>query len=245
MLAENSVRSTIRKPHEHRDRQRPAPLPAAHRQREHQHGGHQHGAGDGDAVGRGEVGRRLEAQHQRHHADQQQPVDRRHVDLAELAGRGVAGCARAGSGRAARPAAPSRRRRRWWPARRSRWRPWRAPPADRAPRRAPGGRTDSRARVRIGQQQRALAVVVGEQRGQHQPQPGAPDRLAAEMAHVGIERLGAGHRQRHGAQREEGDEAVVQAEADGVVRQRAPPGPAAPRRSGAGPARTARRTRRA
>ena len=39
------------------------------------------------------------------------------------------------------------------------------------------------------------------------------------MAHVGIERFRAGHRQRHRAQGEEGDEAVMQGECEGVMRQ--------------------------
>jgi hypothetical protein len=76
-------------PDEHWDRQRPAPFPAAHREHEHQHRGDQHGAGDGDAIGRCEIGRRLEGQHQRHHACELQPIDRRQVDLAEFARRCV------------------------------------------------------------------------------------------------------------------------------------------------------------
>ena len=54
-----------------------------------EHAGHQHRAGDGDAIGRGKVRRRLEGQDEDHDADHLQPVDRRHVDLPELAGRRV------------------------------------------------------------------------------------------------------------------------------------------------------------
>jgi hypothetical protein len=89
MLAVSKVASITRKTDEDRNGEQPRPFPAAHRQREHQDGRDQHGAGDGDAVGGGEVGRRLEEHHQPDHARQQQPVDRRHVDLAELARRGV------------------------------------------------------------------------------------------------------------------------------------------------------------
>ena len=175
MLAENSVSVDQQEGGEHRDRQRPAPFPAAHRQRQHQDGGHQHGAGHGDAVGRGEVARRLEGQHQRHDAGQQQPVDGRHVDLAELAGRGVLdaharaqaqqrGLLRhregAGDGglRGDHGGGGGERHQR----------------IERPVRREAEERVLERGRRR--QQQRALAVVVGEQRRQHEPQPGAADR---------------------------------------------------------------------
>ena len=59
------------------------------------------------------------------------------------------------------------------------------------------------------QHQRALAEIVQHQRRQHQTEPGKPDREAAEMAHVGVERLAAGHRQHHRAQRDEGHQRVV------------------------------------
>ena len=47
-------------------------------------------AGHGDAVGRGERGRGAEADHDRDDDREQRAVDRRHVDLADLAPRGVA-----------------------------------------------------------------------------------------------------------------------------------------------------------
>ena len=50
------------------------------------------------------------------------------------------------------------------------------------------------ARLGIRQQQRALADVVDDQRRQHQREPGDANRLAAEVAHVGVERFGAGDR---------------------------------------------------
>ncbi len=52
--------------------------------------GNQHGAGDGDAVGRRQVARRTEADHQRDDGNQQEPIDCRDVDLPHLAGRGMA-----------------------------------------------------------------------------------------------------------------------------------------------------------
>ena len=76
------------------ERPAPAPRPPAparsRRRAPGQHGRDHHRAGDRDAVGRGQGARGAEAEHQRQHADQQQPVDPRHVDLADLARRGVA-----------------------------------------------------------------------------------------------------------------------------------------------------------
>ena len=50
------------------------------------------------------------------------------------------------------------------------------------------------------QQQRALTEVVDEQCRPHQHQPGQSHGLAPEVAHVGVQRLGTGHRQEHGAE---------------------------------------------
>jgi len=49
----------------------------------------------------------------------------------------------------------------------------------------------------------ALAEVVQRQCRQHQPHPGDPDRLLAEVPHVGIQRLGAGQREHDRADRGE------------------------------------------
>ena len=51
-------------------------------------------------------------------------------------------------------------------------------------------------------QQRTLAEVIEEQCGQHEEEPGIADRLAAEVAHIRIQRFGAGDRQHHRAQYE-------------------------------------------
>jgi hypothetical protein len=48
---------------------------------------------------------------------------------------------------------------------------------------------------RLVDQHGALTEVVDQQGGHHEREPRQPDRLLAEMAHVGIEGLGAGHSQ--------------------------------------------------
>ena len=203
---------------EHQDRQWPAPFPRAQRQHEHQQRRHQHGAGDGDAVGGGEVGRRLEGQHQRDHAGELDPVDRRHIDLAVLAGRGVQDLdarAQAQQRRLLRHReGAGDRRLRGDHRRHGRQHHQRIerPARPEAEERIFQGRD-------VGQQQRALAVVVDEQRGQHEAEPGPTDRARPEMAHVGIERFGAGDRERDGAEGREGDEAVAPAELDRLERR--------------------------
>ena len=64
-------------------------------------------------------------------------------------------------------------------------------------------------RRRIGQHQRALAEIIDQQRRQHEAEPRGLDRLAAEMAEVGIERLAAGDREKHRAERDQPDRAVA------------------------------------
>ncbi|MCY1413596.1 hypothetical protein D9M71_290290 [compost metagenome] len=51
-----------------------------------------------------------------------------------------------------------------------------------------------------GEDRRALAEVVQHQARQDQEEPGAGDGLAAEVAHVGVQRLGTGQRQHHRAE---------------------------------------------
>ena len=58
-------------------------------EREEQGRGHGDGADHGHAVGRGQLLRALEHEHQRQHGDHEQPVHERHVDLPLLPGRGV------------------------------------------------------------------------------------------------------------------------------------------------------------
>ena len=63
-------------------------------------------------------------------------------------------------------------------------------------------------RLGIDEDQRALAEIVGDQRGQDQKQPGGLDRPAAEMPHVGVERLGAGDGEEDAAEHDEADRAM-------------------------------------
>ena len=64
------------------------------------------------------------------------------------------------------------------------------------------------------QDQGTLAEIVQRQGGEHQPGPGSLDRRPPEMAHVGVERLGAGDREEHAAQDDEADRAVREQEAE-------------------------------
>ena len=57
-------------------------------------------------------------------------------------------------------------------------------------------------RGRIGKHQRALAEIIDQQRRQHEIEPAGLDRLAAEMAEIGIERFAAGHGEKHRAERD-------------------------------------------
>ncbi len=85
------------------------------------------------------------------------------------------------------------------------------------------GRGEQVERVRnrfgVGDDQRALAEIVADQRRQHHEQPGILDRPAAEMAHVGVKRLRAGHGQKDAAEHHETHRAVRPEELD--PRQRA------------------------
>jgi hypothetical protein len=59
------------------------------------------------------------------------------------------------------------------------------------------------------EQQRALPHVVEHQARIDQRQPAHADGLAPEVAHVGVERLGAGHREEHRAHRQEREPRIV------------------------------------
>ncbi|MNS73160.1 hypothetical protein D3C72_1065920 [compost metagenome] len=182
-----------------RHRQHRWPLPQQQHHRRDQERGHQHGTGHRHAVGRRQGAGRPEADHQQHHANHQRPVHRTDVDLPLLVAGGVLdlhawnvaqldGLAGQGEG-----------------------------PRDhrlRGDHRGHGGQPDQRqqcparrqqvegvtCRLRVLQQYRALAKVVEHQRRQHQDEPGAGDRLAAKVAHVGVQRLGTGQRQHHRAE---------------------------------------------
>ena len=89
-LAPRKPRSMTRNAASSAPTSRHRPAPAEHHHHRDQQAVDQHGAGHGDAVGRRQTRRRAEAEHQQQHAGQQHPVDDRDVDLAALAGRGVA-----------------------------------------------------------------------------------------------------------------------------------------------------------
>ena len=61
----------------------------------------------------------------------------------------------------------------------------------------------------VGEHQRALAEVAQRARRQHEAQPAEGDGLAAEVAHVGVQRLGAGDGQHDRGEREERDVEVA------------------------------------
>ena len=166
-----------------------------------------HGGGDRDAVGRGERARGAEQADQQQHADQQRGVDARHIDLAGHSRRGV------------QDGEPRQQ------AELDRLPHQRIGAGDHRLARdhgGGGGEHDHRQqqrfrhqpierildRRRIGQHQRALAEIVDQQRRQHEAEPGALDRLAAEMAEIGIERLAAGDGEKHRAERDQADVAV-------------------------------------
>ena len=64
------------------------------------------------------------------------------------------------------------------------------------------------------QQHRALPHVVEQQRRHDEIDPRHADRVAPEMAHVGIERLGAGHREHDRAHGDERRDRIVEEEGE-------------------------------
>ncbi len=181
-------------------RGRPAPQVAHHH--EDQDGVDGHGAGDRDAVGAGQIAGGTEAQHQPDHGEVQPPVDPRQIDLPDLPLGGVLD-------HQARAVAELDR----LTGQRIGARDHRLG-GDHGGQR---GERNHRIERPVGRQmeegmldcrgliedQRALAEVVEHQRREHEPQPRQADGTAAEVAHVGIQRLGARHRQHHRAQRQE------------------------------------------
>ena len=184
---------------------------------EAQHAVDHHGGGDRDAIGGGKRIRGVEQADQQHDAEQQRGVDARNVDLPGIFRRGV------------HDGEPRQE------AELDRLAHQRIGAGDDGLARdhgRGGGEHDQRQQQRFGHQpierildglrmrqhQRALAEIVDQQRRQHEPEPGALDRLAAEMAEIGIERLAAGDGQEHRAERDQADVAVGRDEADGIDR---------------------------
>ena len=73
--------------------------------------------------------------------------------------------------------------------------------------------------ARVVEDQRALTHVAQDAGREDEQQPRAGDRRAAEVPHVGVQRLGAGDREHDGGQREERDREVVEEEVERVGRR--------------------------
>jgi hypothetical protein len=71
---------------------------------------------------------------------------------------------------------------------------------------------------RLIEQQRPLPEVVEHQRRHDEAKPGEADRRAAKVAHVGIQRFAAGHRQNDGTEGEESQPRMGADETDGIER---------------------------
>ena len=70
----------------------------------------------------------------------------------------------------------------------------------------------------VDQQQRALTEVVEQEGGQDQREPRQTNRPLSEVAHIGVQRLAAGDRQKHRAQHREAVQPVRLEEDEGVDR---------------------------
>jgi hypothetical protein len=70
----------------------------------------------------------------------------------------------------------------------------------------------------IAEDQSALAKVVEDEAGQDEAEPDEADRRGAEVAHVGVERLGPGHGKHDRAERHESRPAGVPEQAQSVAR---------------------------
>ena len=73
-------------------------------------------------------------------------------------------------------------------------------------------------RARVTQNQGALGKIVEHERRENQPEPRQLDRLAPEMAEIGIERFAARHCQEHESERHQSDPAMIGQKPDGVDR---------------------------
>ncbi|MFO0875491.1 MAG: hypothetical protein U0575_16205 [Phycisphaerales bacterium] len=194
--------------------QRLRPAPALPRDGGEEDRGDRHRSGDRDAVRGCEIARASEADHESDRRQHQRPVDRPDEDLPVLVRRGVldleprAVAELDGLHREREDAGDERLRgdhgrgggephqRDDGPSRRER--------VERVPVR------------RVVEQQRALAEVVQQQRHEDQPEPRDADGTQSEVAHVGIERLAAGHDQEDRAEHEIAVKSVRREEVDAV-----------------------------
>jgi hypothetical protein len=216
-LEAKKAKSTTKKDAGGRDAQAQRVFPAVADHVESQDGGDQHVGADRDAVGRRQVAGRAEHHHREHDGDEQAPVDEGHVDLAGVAHAGVLdvearqiahldgllGHAEGAGDQGLR----GDHRGHGGQAHQRQQRPFGRHQVERV---FHGGG--------VADQQGALAEVIEHQRGHDHREPGQAYRLLAEVAEVGVQRLGAGHAQHHGAQDDEGGARVVPHEHQGVVR---------------------------
>ena len=182
------------------ERQRPSPLMAG--VVEKQQGRDRDRAGHGGAVGVGQRGRGPEREHEGEDGHQQQPVDPRDVDLAHDLFRGVLD---AQPRQVPEPPGLVRDRER---AADDRLRGDDGRHGGQEHHREPGpyrGQQEERVADagRVAQDQGALSQVIQDAGGEDDQKPGAPDRRAAEVSHVCVQRLGSGDGQDDGGQGEE------------------------------------------
>ena len=205
---------------EHRDEHRRAPhrpAPQLPHDEEQQQRIHHHGRGDRNSVGRGEVRRRAEHQHQKDHPEEEDAVHAGDEDLAflriggvldlearqqaqldRLAGEGECAGDRRLTGDDCGHRGEQHQRQQS---------PIRSEQEEGILHRFP-----------VSEDQRALAQIVENQRGEDERDPRHLNRLAAEMAHVCVKRLRPCHRKENGAQHDEADDAVREQEGQRVVR---------------------------
>ncbi len=190
-------------------RERLGPFPDRIGQHAQHAGGNEHRACNRDAISRRQVARAAEADRDDDHQQQQRPVDEGYVDLPRRLGAGV-------DDLETRQEAQLHRLLRDREGARD----------HRLARDHGGHRGEDHERqpcpVRrhqvervldhpgIGQQQCALAHIIEQQAGQRDVQPRNADRLAPEMAHVGVQCLRARYRQHDRAQRQEGQLGIDQ-----------------------------------
>ena len=190
-------------------------MPLAHGDDGHQDRADDHHTRHRDTVSSGQRVGGFEDQHDQHHADAEHRVDAWHIDLAQLR----RGCVRdlharklaelhrlprdrehAGDHRLRRDDGRECCQRDQWVVR----------PMRR------NGIEHKRCGFGIDQQLSALPKVVEQQCWQTDRQPCDTDRIASEMAHIGVKRFAACHRQHHGAQRDERDPRLTDEQVDAV-----------------------------
>ncbi len=161
-----------------------------------------------DAIGARERFRAAEHHHRAERGSRQQPVHQRHIDLADRVARGVVDL------HARQEAELDRLLGQRIDAGDDRLRGDHGGDRGQSDQRIlrPGGRELIERvvkRGRIGDQQRGLSKIVQHQRRQSNAEPGETDRHPAEMAHVGIHRFTAGHREKGGAEHGEADVEIL------------------------------------